>query len=284
MIKTPPGWGAHVIAQAYRSIATPTDATWAADQARSLPAVRRLNTADLQWALAQGWEDFKASRTDVLFLCLIYPLVGLILARLASGSDFLPLLFPLASGFALVGPLAAVGLNDLSRRREKGLPAGFLNAFGVFTSPSLLSIVMLGFTLLMMMVAWLTLAQVLYFVTLGREPPISAAAFAHDVIHTHAGQFMAIFGIAIGFVFAAIALVISVVSFPMLLDRPVSVETAVRTSFKVVRRNPRIIALWGLIIAAGLVLGSIPLLLGLVVVMPVLGHATWHLYRRAVRE
>ncbi|HEY0424757.1 MAG TPA: DUF2189 domain-containing protein, partial [Rhodopila sp.] len=97
-----------------------------------------------------------------------------------------------------------------------------------------------------------------------------------------AGRTMAFVGIGLGFIFAVVALTISAVSFPMLLDQNVSLETAVRTSAAVVMRNPLVMATWGLIVAGSLVAGSIPLLLGLVVVLPVLGHATWHLYRRAV--
>ncbi len=245
--------------------------------------VRQIGVPDLRWALARGWEDFAATRTDVIFLCVVYPVLGLLLARLAFGYQMLPLLFPLASGFALIGPLGAVGLNEMSRRREQGLSARLLDAFNVFRSASIGSILLLGVVLMMMFVFWLTLSQMIYSLTLGPQPPASLGAFAHNVLHTGAGWMMAIVGIGAGFVFAVIALAISAVSFPMLLDRPVSLETAVRTSVTVVQRNPLTMAIWGLVITAGLVLGSLPALLGLVVVMPVLGHATWHLYRRAVQ-
>jgi uncharacterized membrane protein len=285
MIRTPPGWGADILTQAYRSMTTTQDAgSWEAGRASNAPVVRRINFDDLRWALARGWDDFGQSRTDVIFLCVMYPLVGLLLARLAFGYEMLPLVFPLASGFALLGPLAAVGLNELSRRRELGLSAGWSDAFKVFRSPSINSIALLGLTLVMMFVFWLVLAELVYYLTLGPQPPTSLGSFAHDVLFTPAGWAMAIVGIAIGFVFAVVALSISVVSFPMLLDRHVSLETAVRTSITVVRRNPLLMAVWGLILTAGLVIGSIPLLLGLIVVMPVLGHATWHLYRRVVQQ
>jgi uncharacterized membrane protein len=282
MIRTPPGWGADMVAQAYRSATTldPEHATARPGEVQ----VRRIGIDDLRWALERGFEDFAASRSDIAFLCLIYPLVGLLLARLAFGYDMLPLVFPLASGFALLGPLAAVGLNELSRRRELGLSAGWSDAFKVFRSPSFNSIALLGLTLMMMFVFWLLIAQLVYNLTLGPEPPTSLGGFAHDVLLTSAGWTMALVGIGIGFVFAVIALSISVVSFPMLLDRHVSLETAVRTSINVVRTNPVGMAVWGLILTAALVIGSIPLLLGLIVVMPVLGHATWHLYRCVVQH
>ena len=81
------------------------------------PQVRRITSADIWQSLRLGFEDFEAYRSDVLFLCATYAIVGLVLARLALGMDLLPLLFPLASGFAIVGPLAAVGLYEMSRRR-----------------------------------------------------------------------------------------------------------------------------------------------------------------------
>jgi uncharacterized membrane protein len=280
MIRTPPGWGADVVTRAYHSITTvhPDRAARSA----APPTVQRIHMADLRWALARGVDDFRESRTDVIFLCLIYPLLGLLLARIASGYEMLPLVFPLASGFALIGPLAAVGLNEMSRRRELGLSAGWADAFSVFRSPAIGAIVLLGAVLIMMFLAWLVLSNAVYNLTLGPQPPASLNSFAHDVIFTGAGRMMALAGIGMGFVFAVIAGTISVVSFPMLLDRNVSLETAIRTSANVVARNPVTMAAWGLIIAASLIIGSIPLLLGLVFVMPILGHATWHLYRRAV--
>lgn len=282
MIKTPPGWGADMVTRAYNSITAVQFRPGSVESTSAAPSVRRLDLSDLRWALARGMEDFAASRSDVILICVIYPLLGLLLARLAFGYEMLPLVFPLASGFALVGPLAAVGLNEMSRRREQGLSAGWADAFRVFQSPSIHGIVLLGAVLILMFLFWLLLSNGIYNLTLGPKPPASLGQFAHDVVATHAGWMMAIVGIGSGFVFAVVALTISVVSFPMLLDRDVSLETAVRTSVQVVAVNPFTMAVWGLIIAASLVIGSIPLLLGLIFVMPVLGHATWHLYRRAV--
>jgi uncharacterized membrane protein len=271
MIRTPPAY--HSITTIHPDRLHPTTTP---------QAVQRLQMADLRWALARGIDDFRNSRTDVIFLCLIYPLLGLLFARIASGYEMLPLVFPLASGFALLGPLAAVGLNEMSRRRELGLSAGWADAFAVFRSPAIGAILLLGVILIVMFLFWLVLSNAVYNMTLGPRPPESLSSFAHDVFFTHAGWTMALAGIGMGFVFAVVAGTISVVSFPMLLDRNVSLEAAIRTSASLVARNPITMATWGLIIAASLIIGSIPLLLGLVFVMPILGHATWHLYRRAV--
>ena len=248
------------------------------------PAVRRIGVADLGLALARGYDDFAAYRTDVIFLCVIYPLVGLVLARLAFGYDLLPLIFPLASGFALVGPFAAVGLNEMSRRREAGMAVAWADAFGVFGSPSFGAIVLLGLVLMAIFLLWLLAAEAIYQITLGPASPASLAGFVHDVLATPAGWTMIGLGIGVGFLFALLVLAISVVSFPLLLDREVGFDTAVLTSIRAVFMNPGPMAGWGLIVAVGLVIGSIPCFLGLIIVMPVLGHATWHLYRAVIAD
>ena len=250
--------------------------------ATDVPDVRRIGLIDLRDALAKGFEDFTASRSDVIFLCVFYPLAGLLLAWSVFNYDIVPLLFPLASGFALLGPVAAVGLYEMSRRREQGAAVSWGDAFGVVATPAFGAIVVLGLILLAIFLLWLVTAYTIYQVTMGQEGIVSLGAFYRDVFTTVEGGELLVFGTGVGFVFAAVVLVISVVSFPMLLDRHVGLYTAVATSVRAAVVNPVPIAVWGLIVAAALALGSLPLLLGLVVVMPVLGHATWHLYRKLV--
>jgi uncharacterized membrane protein len=249
----------------------------------ALPAVRRIRTSDLRAALIRGLADFEAYRSDVIFICLIYPLVGILLAWLSFGYHFLPLLFPLASGFALLGPVAAVGLYEMSRRREQGHRISWIDAFGVIRSPGFGAILVLGLVLLAIFLLWMLAAAGIYQLTLGPEPPVSITAFVRNVFTTSAGWTMIVVGIGVGFLFALLVLAISVVSFPLLLDRDVGLYRAVSTSIRAVAANPGPMALWGLIVALGLVIGMIPAFLGLIIVMPVLGHATWHLYRKVVR-
>jgi uncharacterized membrane protein len=245
-------------------------------------AVRRITPADLKDALRQGLGDLEATRADVLFIGVIYALAGLVLAQLAFNQDMTPLLFPLISGFALVGPLAAVGLYEISRRREAGEAVSWASAFAVLRSPAMLSILALGAILLALLLLWLLAASAIYSVTLGPEAPASLGAFLRDAFTTAQGWAMIVIGVGVGALFAALSFAISVVSFPLLLDRPVGVYRAIGASLRAVRENLGVMLLWGLIVAGALVAASIPVLLGLIVVMPLLGHATWRLYRKVV--
>jgi uncharacterized membrane protein len=245
-------------------------------------AVRKIGIADLKDALARGFDDFGACRSDVLLLGLIYPLIGLVLARLIFGYGMLPLLFPLASGFVLIGPAAAVGLYEMSRRREQGLEVSWADSFGVVASPRFGAILLLGLFLLAIFLAWLIVAQAIYALTLGPEPPASLSSFLHDVFSTAEGWLMIVIGMGVGFLFAALVLATSVISVPLLLDRDVGFPGAIVTSVRAVMMNPGPMALWGLLVAGGLAAGALPLFIGLAIVVPVFGHATWHLYRKLV--
>jgi uncharacterized membrane protein len=256
----------------------PASALWRPGE----PAVKTIGFASLRHAIAKGIEDFSAVPTFPVFLGIIYAVLGLILFRLSFGYEVLPLVYPMLAGFALLGPFAAITLYDLSRRREQGLDVSVGHLFDVFKSPSIGAIVRLGFVLMLIFVAWLGAAQVMYNQIMGGDVPASLGEFTRRVLTTDAGHQLILVGNAVGFLFAALVLVISVVSFPMLVDRKVSAATAVRTSVRAVIASPAAMAVWGLIVAAGLVLGSLPLFFGLAVVFPVLGHATWHLYRRTV--
>jgi uncharacterized membrane protein len=248
------------------------------------PRVRTIGIADIRDALARGIDDFAAMPTHAIFLCLIYPIVGLFLARLTFGYAILPMLYPLAAGFALLGPFAAIGLYELSRRREQGLDLSWEHAFEVFRSPSSGAIAVLGALLMIIFVVWIAVAQAIYVASFGYVPAASIHEFFLQVFTTPAGWRLIAVGNAVGFLFALLVLTISVVSFPLLLDRDVGAAEAILTSIRVVAANPVTMAIWGLIVAVALAIGSLPLFLGLALVIPVLGHATWHLYRKAVER
>ncbi|HKD46459.1 MAG TPA: DUF2189 domain-containing protein [Rhizomicrobium sp.] len=266
------------------------------------PAIRHIRTSDIKDVIQKGFEDFKAYRSDVVMLCVVYAVVGLVLTRLVFGNDLIPLLFPMASGFAIIGPFAALALYEMSRMRERGVPVSWANAFDVLKAPAIGGIMILGAGLVALFLLWILAAWLIYANTMGHPtwttsisggvliyvnmmgiPPVtSISGFVHDVFRTTGGQAMIVLGIGVGFLFALAAMMISVVSFPYLLDQDVGLDTAVSTSVKAVISNPGPMAVWGLTVAGLLVLGSIPAFVGLVVVVPVLGHATWHLYRKLV--
>jgi uncharacterized membrane protein len=262
---------------AHSDVILPKEAT------RELPAVRTIMPSDLREALAKGVDDFRAMPTHVIFLSLIYPIAGLAIARWTFGYDIAPMLYPLLAGFALIGPFAAVGLYELSRRRETGLDTSWRHAFDIVHSPSLWSIIALGLLLLAIFGVWLAVAHGLYVAHFGEgERPIALAEFVRRIFSTPEGHNLILRGNAIGLLFALASFALSAVSFPLLLDRNVGMATAIVTSIRVILKNPLTMALWGLIVALGLAIGSLPFLFGLAVVMPILGHATWHLYRKVV--
>src|SRR5258708_12227694 len=148
-----------------------------AESTRGPPVIRTIGVMDLKDALARGMSDFSAMPTHALFLCLIYPIVGLMLARVSFGHDVLSLLFPLAAGFALLGPFVAIGFYELSRQREQGLDISWEDAFDVLHSPSRDAIAALGLLLLVIFVFWIGVAQAIYLETFCHEPPASIPNF-----------------------------------------------------------------------------------------------------------
>ena len=217
----------------------------------------------------------------MIFLSLIYPVGALVVAQLTL-NDLVHLFFPLAAGFALIGPIAALGLYELSRRRELGLDLWWMHAFDVRHARPLGGILALGVLLVVIFLLWVAASQAIYTVTFGYAPPASIPNFLRQVFTTPEGWTLIVVGNGVGFLFAVAVFMISVVSIPVLIDRNVGAGVAILTSVRVVLRNPVTMAMWGLIIATLLVIGSLPLFIGLAVVMPVLGHASWHLYRKVV--
>jgi len=244
--------------------------------------IRTITISDLFDALARGWADFSAMPSHALFLCLIYPVVAIFVAGLTLDYNILPLAYPIMAGFALIGPIVAIGLYEMSRRREAGLEADPSHAFDVLQSPSLPAIGALGLLLLAIFLTWIGIAQQIYQSLFGYLPPESLPQFISKVLTTPEGWQLIIIGNAVGFVFAVISFALSVISFPLLLDRDVGALAAITASLRAIAKNPITMGAWALIVAGLLLLGSLPFFVGLAVVIPVLGHATWHLYRKLV--
>lgn len=283
MVKTignPASWSGHVASDAW---------DWAARAITGLRGeagieirVRRIDSADIGRALRRGLADFGALRTDVLFLVAVYPLIGVLMTLAAFHLSLLPLVFPVAAGFALIGPVVATELYAMSKAREETGRASLRDMGRIFSAEVFAPVVVLGFYLLWLFVTWVWLAHAIHGWTLGPAPHESLLAFLGAVFGTVAGWQMIALGMGAGLVFAALVLITTLVAFPMLVDRPVGLPQAVATSLKLALRNPLAVAAWGLIVALLLLAGSLPLFVGLVIVLPVLGHATWHLYRAAV--
>lgn len=246
------------------------------------PTIRKIGMLEVVDALHLGWIDFREKPSHYVFLCLLYPVAGMVLMAWSAGANLLPLMFPLASGFALLGPVAAIGLYEISRRRELGLEPSWRDALEVRKSPALFSIVAVAAALFALFVAWLVIAQAIYEAYFGVDYNLTTAEFFTNVLSTSDGWAMMFWGNLIGLGFAVVALAASVVTFPLLLERDVGAVSAIWTSIRATIVNPVPVLFWGVIVAVLLVIGSIPLFAGLAIILPWLGHATWHLYRKLV--
>jgi len=250
----------------------------------SAPAVplRRIGPDDLRAALREGYGDFLAKRGDLVFIGFIYTLVGLAVAVASLGNSLLPFFFPVAAGLSLLGPLACTGFYELARRREAGLESNWWHFFAIVHHPARGQIALVAGILIAIFIAWVAAATIVYRIFLGDTPPASLGGFLATLFATPEGWAMMIVGNLVGLGFAALVLTISLVSLPMLIDRRIDGGAAIAASIRAVRANPAVTARWGLTVAVLLIVGSIPFFLGLAIVLPVLGYATWHLYTRLV--
>lgn len=246
------------------------------------PVIHSLKTADLSEILKLGAADFFAKPTHGVFITLIFGLIALFTALIGLGENFMPLLFPMIAGTAIIGPLAASGLYELSRRREKGLDYSWYHVFDVIHAPSRGGIAAMGLVLAILFAAWLMTAKLLYGVFFTGAHPTTLVAMIQQVFSTSAGWGLLIVGSAIGFIYSVVVYAATIVSLPMMLHYKTSLGRAVLTSLRAVLQNWRAMAAWYCIVVALMLLGSLPLLLGLAIIVPILGHATWHLYRKLV--
>jgi len=245
--------------------------------------IRQIDMGDISKALSNGLQDFLANPSHYIFAALIYPVIGLALFLWASQGSAWYLIYPLVAGFALLGPIAAVGLYEVSRRREQGLENSWLHWFGALKSSALVDISLLALWLLVLFLGWLLSAHFLFLSVFAEHPPTGPLALMAEVFGTARGWQLLVVGHLIGFIFALTVLSTTVVAFPLVLDQNTGVWTAVAASILATWKNPLPVLGWGACVASLLLLGSLSALVGLIVVLPVLGHATWHLYRRLVR-
>jgi len=244
--------------------------------------VRKISDRDLSAVLREGWADFLRFRGDLILIGLLYPLVGIVAATITVGGSLIPLFFPIAAGIALLGPLVAIGFYELARRREAGLESGWRHFIDVRKRPSASGIGAIAAVMFALFGAWVFVAAALYLLLWGLPVPDSVADFVIRLFTTSEGWALIVVGNMVGVLFAILVLALSVASLPMLVDCDVDARTALSTSVHAFQANSGVMIRWGVIIALLLVLGSIPAFLGLAVVLPWLGYATWHLYTRLI--
>jgi uncharacterized membrane protein len=244
--------------------------------------IRKIAGADLRIALRQGLDDFLTLRGDLVFAGLIYTLIGIAAVVMTTNGPLLPYFLPVVAGVGLLGPVAAVGFYELARRREQGQDVHWWNFLDVRKRPSADDMGMVAGLLLAIFALWLLAAGALYAALFGWSAPQSIPQFLALVFTTPRGWALIAAGLVVGAVFGWMVLALSVASLPMLVDCDVSASEAVSASWRASHANKGVMIRWGLIVAALLVVGSIPLFVGLAVVLPWLGYSTWHLYTRLV--
>lgn len=246
-----------------------------------MPQIGQVTISELLTALRAGWYDFRAAPEFGLFFSAIYVLGGIALVFLGAGATIRVLAVSL--GFPLVAPFAAVGLYSVSRRLEAGEPLVWREILRDSTRRRNLQISRLGAIMVIFLLAWWLLAGLIYSTVTGSSAPGSFAAVGGSYLNLR-GLILLVSELAVGGAVAFLLFSMSVVSMPLLLDRDTDFASAVRLSLATVRRNPVTMLIWATIIAVLLLLAMLPVFLGLFVVLPVLGHATWHLYRRALYD
>jgi len=258
------------------TVAPPTPA-----KARPIP-VRTISDDDLRWSLRQGWEDFGELRGDLVFAGLIYTLLGLAAVVMTTSRPLMPYFFPVVAGVALMGPIAAVGFYELARRRESGREVHWWNFLDVRKRPSRDDMGIVAGLLLLIFFGWLIAAGLLYGLLFGWATPTSIGGFLTMVLTTPKGWALILSGAVVGAILGWLVLALSVASLPMLVDCDVSASDAVSASWRAAHVNKGEMIRWGIVVGALLVLGSIPLFVGLAFVLPWLGYSTWHLYTRLI--
>ena len=245
------------------------------------PVVRRITTADIAEALTQGLRDFQAKPLYGLAFGAVYVLGGITILMCLTAFGMVYLAYPLAAGFALIGPFVAIGLYEVSRRREMKEPISFGAIWSAITSRA--EIGWMAFVTLFFFVIWMYQVRLLIALLLGLNASFSSMReFLTVVLTTNEGLLFLAIGNLDGAALSLILFSLTVVSFPLLLEREVDFVTAMVTSVRAVVASPGPMIGWAAIIVVLLIVSALPYFLGLLVTVPVLGHTTWHLYRRIV--
>ena len=247
----------------------------------SMPQVRELARSDLWEALVLGWGDFKRAPQYGLFFGMLYAAGGWTVVLLATVSGYYFLSYPLAAGFALIAPFVCAGLYEVSRRLEAGVSVTWNDVFGAIRGGGKRDLGWMALVTTFAFFIWIDIAIFLYAMFFGMKAP-GPWALIVQIATTPNGMLFFAIGNCIGAIIAFFVFSITVVSIPKLLDRDVDFVTAMITSVRVVKRNLPHMIMWALIIGLMIAFSLLSALLALVFILPLLGHATWHVYRRAV--
>lgn len=252
-------------------------------EAKGVPPIKAATREDLVAALRAGWADFRAMPVYGLLVGLFYVVGGWLFLVVFEAREWRGLIFPVVAGFALVGPFCSVILYEISRRRQLGLPFGWRDAKDMVRHTTRRQILFLGFALMFWLAVWSRVGTVIYLAHFGFNPKPFWEILPEMFTTSHGISFL-IVGHAFGAMFAIVAYSISVLAFPFLLDRDADVITAIVTSVRAVIASPLVMLGWGVFIGVALVVGTAPLFLGLPLVLPLVGHAAWHLYWRLIGD
>jgi uncharacterized membrane protein len=263
-------------------MATQTMTRRNATKAAKVP-IRHITHDDLSISLRQGLDDFLTFRGDIVFAGLIYTLIGLAAVVMTASAPLLPFFFPVVAGVGLLGPVAAAGFYELARRREAGEPdIHWYKFIDVLKRPTADDMGIVAGLLLLIFFGWLVAAGALFAALFDWATPASIPQFLSMVFLTPQGWALMVGGALIGAILGWVVLALSVVSMPMLVDRDVTAAQAVSASWRAAHANKGELIRWGLIVLGLLIVGSIPLFVGLAFVLPWLGYSTWHLYTRLI--
>ncbi len=251
-------------------------------QPPAVPEVREIDVADVRASLRAGWKDFLQAPGFGLFFGGVFAAGGLLILALLSVFDMPWMIIPLAIGFPLIGPFVAAGLYAVSRNLAAGRPLKWTDILILMYRQRERQLSWMAFLVLFVFWIWIYQVRILLALFLGFKPIWSIQQFTEVVLMTPNGIAFLFVGTLIGFVLAMVLFASTVIAIPLLLDRELDFVTAIITSFKTVIRNPVPMLGWGVVVTFLAVVAMLPAFLGLVVVFPVLGHATWHLYTRAV--
>ncbi len=244
--------------------------------------VRKAQFEDLRIALGQGWADFRSAPKFGLFFGAVFAVGGLLLVWFTFILDLTWMIYPLVIGFALIGPFIATGLYEVSRRLQADKELGWKEVLLVIIDQHRRELGWMAFVTLFVFWVWMYQARTIFVIFFGSKGFATLDGFLTALLTTESGWWFLLVGHAVGAVISLVLYSLTVISCPLLLDRDVDFVTAMLTSVRTVLASPAIMLGWGVFVVLIVLLSAIPAFAGLLIALPILGHATWHLYQRLI--